>query len=91
MIRTIERYVPDLRKHIMWTERINMTKMGARTGELGNIIGIAQIPGQTGAKRPSVKSPIEGLYFVGGEAGGSGVGIELCINSAEEFFDKYVK
>ena len=49
------------------------------------------MPGQTGADRPSVKIPLEGLYIVGGEAGGSGVGIELCANSAIEFFEKYVK
>lgn len=59
-------------------------------GEHGVGIGVGQCPGQVGKKRPSVKTGIDGLYIVGGEAGGTGVGIELCINSAFEFFDKHM-
>lgn len=91
IMNTIEQYIPGLREHTMWIDRLNMTQMHDRTGELGNVIGIAQTTDQVGKNRPSIKSPVEGLYFVGGEAGGSGVGIELCINSAMEFFDNYCK
>ena len=58
-------------------------------GENGAGIGIAQIVGQAGHDRPSIKTPIEGLYIVGAEAGGAGVGTELAANSAIEFFEKY--
>ena len=64
--------------------------VGGEGGEKkGAGIGIGQIPGQVGAKRPSVKLPIEGLFCVGACAGGAGVGTELAINSALEFFDSY--
>ena len=46
--------------------------------------------GQAGTSRPSVKTPLPGLYIVGAEAGGAGVGTELAVNSAIEFFDTYV-
>ena len=63
----------------------------ARTmGEDGAGIGIAQQAGQAGTSRPSVKTPLPGLYIVGAEAGGAGVGTELAVNSAIEFFDTYV-
>ena len=59
-------------------------------GEDGAGIGIGQDAGQAGIDRPSIKTPIEGLYIVGAEAGGEGVGTELAANSAIEFFDTYV-
>lgn len=89
IFETMEQYIPGLKEHTMWVDKINMTQLHNRTGELGNVIGIAQTPDQVGEKRPGIKSPLEGLYYVGGEAGGTGVGIELCINSAMEFFEKY--
>ena len=49
-----------------------------------------QQAGQAGKDRPAIKTPIEGLYIVGAEAGGAGVGTELAANSAIEFFDTYV-
>lgn len=91
IMETMEKYIPGLKEHTMWIDRLNMTSMNERAGELGNVIGVAQTTNQVGKNRPSIKSPVEGLYFVGGEAGGSGVGIELCINSAIEFFDNYCK
>lgn len=91
IVETMEQYIPGLKEHTLWVDKINMTQLNCRTGELGSVIGIAQTPDQVGKNRPAIKSPLEGLYFVGGEAGGSGVGIELCINSAMEFFDNYCK
>ena len=32
---------------------------------------------------------MKGLYIVGAEAGGAGVGTELAVNSAIEFFDEH--
>ena len=48
------------------------------------------VPASASPSRPSVKTPLPGLYIVGAEAGGAGVGTELAVNSAIEFFDTYV-
>lgn len=87
----IESMLPEFKENILWVDTTTPVEFEEMLGENGATIGIAQAPGQTGAKRPKIKSPIEGLYYVGGEAGGSGVGIELCVNSALEFFNAYVR
>ncbi len=91
LLDTVEGLIPDLRKHIMWIDSMNIEATNAMAGENGCVIGVAQCVGQTGKNRPKIKTPLEGLYIVGGEAGGAGVGIELCVNSAMEFFDNYCK
>ena len=79
-----------MREHAAFVETV-MPADGARVmGERGTGIGIAQEAGQVGKKRPAIKTPLENLYVVGGDAGGSGVGLELCVNSAIDFFDVYV-
>ncbi|MDR0434060.1 MAG: NAD(P)/FAD-dependent oxidoreductase [Gracilibacteraceae bacterium] len=87
VLNTVETFVPELRKHIMWIDSMDIQAMAAIAGEDGCVIGVGQTPGQTGADRPKIKTPLAGLYIVGGEAGGSGVGIENSINSAMNFFD----
>lgn len=89
MIDTAEKYIPGIREHILWKETMNLDSLAKYAGEEGAGIGIGQIPGQVGDKRPKIKTPVEGLYIVGAEAGGAGVGIELAINSAIEFVDNY--
>lgn len=91
MLDTVEKYMPDLRKNIMWIDTMNIEATEKLAGENGCVIGIAQCPGQVGKDRPKIKTPLEGLYIVGGEAGGAGVGIEMCTNSAMEFFDTFCK
>lgn len=90
LLDTAEKYVPGLRDHIVWSEFVDRHKLCGIVGEGGVGIGVGQYPDQVGSKRPSVKTPVDGLYIVGGEAGGTGVGIELCINSALECFDDHL-
>lgn len=90
MMDTAEKYVPGLRDHILWEEYTTRVELNRLVGEHGVGIGVGQYPDQVCDKRPSNKTSIEGLYIVGGEAGGTGVGIELCINSALDCFDKYL-
>lgn len=90
MIDTAAGFIPGLRDHIMWVDVMNVHAADGMVGEDGSCIGIAQSAGQTGSMRPKIKTPIEGLYIVGGEAGGQGVGIENATSSAVEFFDTYV-
>lgn len=87
MLETAEKYIPGLRQNALWINTMSRNELDNMMGEGGAGIGIGQTAGQCGDKRPKIKTPIEGLYIVGGEAGGTGVGVELCINSAIEFMD----
>ena len=82
-------HFPGLREHAVFVEKVLPGDAARVMGEDGAGIGIAQQVGQAGKDRPPIKTPLEGLYIVGAEAGGSGVGTELCANSAIEFFEKY--
>ena len=87
MLDTAEKYIPGLREHAIWIDSMTPPHLNHLAGEDGAGIGIAQIVGQCGDKRPKIQTPIEGLFIVGGEAGGTGVGTELCVNSAIELID----
>jgi phytoene dehydrogenase-like protein len=47
----------------------------------GESYGIANSVGQAGDQRPSPKSPIHGLYYVGNDAGGFGLGTHQAVDS----------
>jgi prolycopene isomerase len=91
MIDSAEPYFPGLREHAIFTDTVLPADADELFGEDGAGIGIAQQVGQAGTRRPEIKTPLEGLYIVGGEAGGAGVGMELCANSAIELYEKYFK
>ena len=90
LIDSAEEHFPGLREHAVFVEKVLPADAARTMGEDGAGIGIAQQAGQAGTSRPSVKTPLPGLYIVGAEAGGAGVGTELAVNSAIEFFDTYV-
>ena len=90
MVDTAEKMIPGLRDHVIFKDVSASKTVAKMVGEEGATIGLVQSPDQVGKKRPSVKSPLPGLYLVGGEAGGAGVGTELCCNSAIELFDEYL-
>ena len=90
LIALAEKHFPGLQEHAIFVDRVYPADAARIMGEDGAGIGIGQDVGQAGIDRPSIETPIEGLYIVGAEAGGSGVGTEMAANSAMEFFDKYV-
>lgn len=51
-------------------------------GQGGEAVGLAQIVGQCGRHKPSVRTPIRGLYYVGTDAGGYGCGTHQAVDSA---------
>ncbi|RMD84005.1 MAG: NAD(P)/FAD-dependent oxidoreductase [Candidatus Dadabacteria bacterium] len=59
----------------------NATRDSAMPGVGGETIGLAQVVGQAGTKRPRIESPLEGLYFTGADAGARGVGTQMAIAS----------
>jgi hypothetical protein len=78
---------PDLEGLIESKERYtarsvsNATRDSVVAGAGGETIGLGQIAGQCGAAKPSIKAPIGGLFYVGCDAGGTGVGTQQAIES----------
>jgi phytoene dehydrogenase-like protein len=59
----------------------NATRDQVLPGIGGETIGLGQIAGQCGDQKPSTKAPIRGLFYVGTDAGGTGVGTQQAIES----------
>jgi phytoene dehydrogenase-like protein len=59
----------------------NATRDSVVPGVGGETIGLGQIAGQCGDQKPSIRAPIGGLFYVGSDAGGSGVGTQQAIGS----------
>ncbi len=79
---------PDLEKHIESKESYtpthvcNLTRDQVLPGQGGECIGLGQWMGQCARTKPSVKAPVRGLFFVGCDAGGYGVGTQQAVDSA---------
>lgn len=58
-----------------------LSKDAVLPGQGGECIGLAQIVGQTGKYKPSIKGPIGGLFYVGTDAGGYGLGTHSAATS----------
>jgi len=59
----------------------NATRDATVPGAGCETIGLGQIVGQCGASKPSIQAPIGGLFYVGCDAGGTGVGTQQAIES----------
>lgn len=91
LVDVAEHHFPGLREHAIFVEEMLPADAARIMGENAAGIGIAQEVGQAGIHRPEIKTPLPGLYIVGAEAGGAGVGTELAANSAIEFFEAYAQ
>ena len=58
------------------------------TGQGGECIGLGQFVGQCGDSKPSAKAPVQGLFYVGCDAGGIGVGTQQAVDSGMKVADK---
>lgn len=76
-------FFPRAESSLMWSSRITNkdTNRITRSGT-GECIGLAQIPGQVGSNKPNPRTPVEGLWLVGCDAGARGVGTEQATASA---------
>ncbi len=81
---SLKNVFPDLSENLMWYDVSTPKDLYQLGGKEASVIGLSQIINQTGEDRPSQKMPIEGLYLVGGDAGGWGIGTELAAKSAIE-------
>lgn len=78
---------PTLGQHIVKKEAFTTKSVSALTrdsavpGAGGECIGIAQVIEQEGPNKPSARTPLEGLYIVGCDAGGKGVATHMAVDS----------
>jgi len=62
----------------------NMTRDSVLPGQGGECVGLGQVVGQCGKDKPSIQSPIRGLFFAGTDAGAAGMGThQASISGAE--------
>ena len=84
----IASYRPEMRKHLIRREDYTTANVSRVTrdsvvpGQGGECIGLGQIVGQCGRHKPSPTAPIQGLFYVGVDAGGNGVGTHHAVDSA---------
>lgn len=83
----VRKIQPDLFNHIEQRELMTPMQSAAMGTDLqsphwgGESYGIANSIGQAGDQRPSPCSPILGLYYVGNDAGGFGLGTHQAVDS----------
>ena len=78
---------PELPEHIERKEHYSVRDVSSLTRDRvlprqgGECIGLGQLVGQGGRRKPDAKAPIQGLFFVGCDAGGHGVGTQQATHS----------
>lgn len=83
-MQTLEKMFPELSNNLMWRDITTPKDIELIGGKEATVVGISQNTDQSGVNRPKSSLPIEGLYLVGGDAGGWGIGTELAAKSAIE-------
>ena len=92
LMKSLRESIPKLDDHMLWYDTFSVRDLELRIGKTyGQAISTAQTPDQAGENRPSIKSPINGLYFAGDCAGGRGIGTELAAQSGIECADLILK
>ncbi len=80
---TMEMLHPGIEDHVIWKLRTDVEYTSKISGrELGEVIGLSQDYRQVGADRPGPVMPVPGLYSVGADTGGRGIGTEMAAESA---------
>lgn len=82
----VDRLWPDFRQHVkrrqaFGAEAVSSTTRDNVQGQGGECIGLAQVIGQCGRSKPDFRAPVKGLYFVGADAGGRGIGTTQAVDS----------
>ncbi|MFX1496240.1 MAG: phytoene desaturase family protein [Promethearchaeota archaeon] len=90
-LENLDRIFPDLSDNMLWLDLTTPEDINSFGGKEAAVVGISQIVGQTGYNRLKSALPIEGLYIVGGDAGGWGIGTEMAANSAIDCSETILK
>jgi len=70
-----------------WHRKLSPAQISSSTrdsvlpGQGGECVGLGQIVGQCGKHKPSPQAPIEGLFYVGADAGSAGMGTHQAADS----------
>lgn len=87
MDEMLAKLYPDVWAAVESKDRAGPAQVSAQTrdsvlpGQGGECVGLGQIVGQCGKNKPSSKSPIEGLYYAGADAGSTGMGTHQAADS----------
>lgn len=74
---------PEISGCVIEKQRVHTSHISRITGRsTGECIGLAQEVGQSGIRKPDAATPIDGLYLVGSDSGGRGIGTECAAESA---------
>lgn len=85
--QTVDVLWPQMRAHVEAAEPFttahvsNLTRDHVLSGQGGECVGLAQIVGQAGRHKPSPRAPVQGLFYVGCDAGGYGCGTHQAVDS----------
>ncbi len=88
---------PDLARHIEYKESYTpahvcrLTRDQVLPGQGGECIGLGQVLGQCARSKPSIQAPVRGLFCVGCDAGGYGVGTQQAVDSAMKTADAVLR
>ncbi|MCL2597911.1 MAG: NAD(P)/FAD-dependent oxidoreductase [Paludibacter sp.] len=89
----IKKIEPQIFEHIERTEIMSPATVPSvgndsiMDGQGGEAYGIALTVGQTGENRPKAKSPVPGLYYVGNDVEGIGLGTHLAVDSGFKVYE----
>jgi len=89
----IIRIWPEIEGHIESRENYGTKQVSALSrdqvlpGIGGECIGLGQMVGQVGRNKPSPASPVDGLFYVGCDAGGQGCGTHQAVTSGQHVAD----
>jgi prolycopene isomerase len=89
----VRKLQPDLFEHIEQREVMTPGQSAVLGTDVqsptwgGEAYGIANSVGQSGDQRPSPVSPVTGLYYVGNDAGGFGLGTHQAVDSGVHVAD----
>jgi hypothetical protein len=71
----------ERKEHFSTKSVSNLARDQVLPGIGGECIGLGQVVGQCGRHKPSPESPVQGLYYVGCDAGGHGCGTHQGVTS----------
>lgn len=81
--KQLEKLFPGFENHVLWKQKRTIEFFKSLSGRNnGNAIGAAQSFKQSGGIRNTPRTPVSGLYVVGADTGGIGIGTELAAQSA---------
>jgi prolycopene isomerase len=88
LLGAVRALVPGAIEEALFVDTMSTEALASWIGKAGGpAVSTGQTPGQTGRNRPTVRTPLPGLYVCGDGAGGRGIGTELACHSAIECTD----